>query len=109
MVGLSRDRQHRSAIHLCIVKPVQEMNRSGSRCCQAYAELAAVFCTAASHERGSYFVTDLNKPNLLLMRAQGFHHSIDTVTRQAEDGIHAPLYQALNQCVGSCLRHFEAP
>jgi hypothetical protein len=44
-----------------------------------------------------------------LPRAQGFHDAVDTVARQAEDRIHAPINDAFDQYIRSRPSHSYTP
>jgi hypothetical protein len=77
-------------VHFCVVETVEEMDaaRTGRR--QANTEPSGEFCVSASHECGRFLVPNMNKANLFLGFAEGFHDAIDAVARQTKDGINTP-------------------
>src|ERR1700755_212861 len=81
--------------------------RAGGR--QAHAQFSGELGIGARHESSSFLMPHLNKPDLLLMRSQGLHDSIYTVTRYAENNIHAPVDQPFNENVSSSFGHEIAP
>src|ERR1035438_2619354 len=64
---------------------------------------------AASGERSRFFMTDLNKPQLVLVRSKALKDSVDAITGKAKDGIHAPVNQSLDEQVRHCFRHWNTP
>src|SRR4051794_28059286 len=67
MVVMTRDREHRLAVHLRVVKAVEEMNSSRPRGGQANAKFASVLCVGAGHKSGRFLMPDLDKSNLVLL------------------------------------------
>src|ERR671930_2085198 len=84
------------------------MDAARSRRGQTATESSSVFCVSASHEGGSFFVTNLNEAHLVLSRAQRFHDPVDAVTRQTENRIDAPVDNVFNQNVRGCFCHFKS-
>ena len=62
------DREHRLAVHLRVIKSIQQVNAAGPRGRQANAQLAGVFGVSAGHERSRFLVPHLDKTNLVLAR-----------------------------------------
>jgi len=85
------DGEHRRAVELRVVKPVQEMNpaRPGGR--QANTELAGILRVCARHERCRLFVPHLDEANAIASLAQRFHNAVDAVPRKPEDDVHSPV------------------
>src|SRR5262249_43188533 len=54
-------------------------------------------------------VADLDEPDLVLILAQGLEDAVDPVAGQAEDGIHAPGQQLLDDHVARRLGHRSPP
>src|SRR5687767_3042024 len=55
--------QHRLAVELGIVQPIEEMDAAGSRCGKTHTKSARVFRIGARHQRGRFLVTHLYKPD----------------------------------------------
>src|SRR3954464_9341151 len=70
MVRKSCDGQNGSAIKLGIIKSIEQVNATRARSGQTHAELSGELRISTGHKRGSFFMPDLNKPNLFLVRAQ---------------------------------------
>ena len=70
VVGLTRQGEHRRAVHLRVVEAVEQMNRAGPGGRKADAEPTGVFRVAAGHERRGLFVSHLHEREAVLPRAQ---------------------------------------
>src|SRR5438270_10145117 len=79
------------------------MNAARPRCGKAYAQLPRELCVTTSHKGGSLLMAHLNKSDFLLVRAQGLHNSVDTVSRKAKYHFYAPVNQSFYEYI-SC-RH----
>src|SRR5438132_13271535 len=88
-------------IELGVVKSIQQMNAARSGGSQTHPQPAGELGVSTCHERGCFLVAYLNKANLVLSGAQRFHDSIDSISRKAEDDIHAPADQAVDESLCS--------
>ena len=95
------DRQHRLAVELGVVESVQQMNAARTRGRQANAELAGELRISAGHEGGGFFVAHLNEADLVLVRAQRLHDSVDAIAGKPENDFHAPVDQPFDKYIGS--------
>jgi hypothetical protein len=75
------DGEHRSAIQLCVVESVEQVNASGTGGCETHSQLAGELGVAAGHERSGLFVTHLDETYFLGANAQGFHDAVDAIAR----------------------------
>src|SRR5207244_7590986 len=64
-----------------------------------HAELPGMFCVRARHERGGFFVTNLNESNFVCAFAKRFHDPVDPIPWQPEYNINAPVVNSVNQHV----------
>src|SRR5205814_3193160 len=64
------DRQHRGAVELRVIEPVEQMNAARPRGREANAEPSGVFGVAAGHERRGLLMANLDEADLVLPRAQ---------------------------------------
>src|SRR5919197_2256839 len=76
---------------------------------QTHTEAPSEFGVAAGHERRGFFVTDLDEADLILTLPERLHDPIDPITRQAKDGIDAPVMDRIDEEVSSGLRHVVEP
>jgi hypothetical protein len=60
-----RDRQDWLSIQFRVIKTVQQMNAARAGSGEAHPELSSVFRVGARHEYGSFFVANLNEPDLI--------------------------------------------
>src|ERR687898_29860 len=90
------------------------MDTAGTGGRQTDAELACVFGISASHECRRFFVTHLNKADLLLPFAQSLHDAVDAIAGQAENDVDSPIVNGLDKNIGSGghdgpFKYFAAP
>ena len=64
--GVTGNGEHRLAIALGVVQPIQQVNSARTRSRQAHAKPARVFGVAASRESGGFFMPNLNESDLVL-------------------------------------------
>ena len=99
------DRQHRLAVELGIVQPVEQMNAAGTRGRQADAQLAGVLCIAAGHECGRFLVAHLNETDLVLRAVR----SASMMPLMPSPGrpkiVYAPVVKRIDQNIRSSLCH----
>ena len=105
VVGHAGDREHGLPVQLRVVEAVEQMEAAGPGRREADAEPAGELRIAARHEGGRLFVAHLDEADRVLALAQRLHDAVDAVAGQAEDGIHAPVLQHVDQNVGGCLSH----
>jgi hypothetical protein len=55
------------------------------------------------HERGRFFVADLDEAHPILPDADRFHDAVDAVPRKSEDAVNAPADQSVDENV-RCVR-----
>src|SRR5262245_29603402 len=79
------------------------MNAARPGCSYTNSESVRVLCVAASHKGRSFFMAGLNEANLVLVRPKRFHNAVDTVARNPEHLLDAPIDQSLDQNIGSGL------
>ena len=99
------DRQHRLAVQLGVVQPVEQVDAAGAGGRQADAQPPGELGVAAGHERGGLLVPHLDEADLVLVRAQRLHDAVDAVAGQAEDSVDSPVDEALYEDVGGCSGH----
>ena len=73
------DGEHRLAIQLGVVQPVEQMDRAWPGGGQADAELARVLRIRARHEGGRFFVANVDEPNPVLVDPKRLHDAVDAV------------------------------
>jgi hypothetical protein len=59
------DGQHRLSIQFRVIKTVQQMNATRAGSGEAYSQLSSAFRIGARHEGGSFFMANLNEPDLI--------------------------------------------
>ena len=91
--GMAGDGQHRLAVHLGIIKAVEQMDAAGAGSGQADAEPAGVLGIGAGHEGGRFLVAHLDEADLVLALAQRFHDAVDAVAGEAKDDFHSPVHK----------------
>ena len=104
--GVAGDGQDGLVVHLCVVKPVEQMDAAGTGGGQADAELPGVFGVGAGHEGGGLLVSHVNEADLLLALAQRFHDAVDSVAGKSEDDFDAPVHKGIDQDLRGCTGHF---
>ena len=90
--GLPDDRDHRRVIHLRIVKPVEQMNRSRTRTSPGRCPTSPVnlACAHAMNAAISSCRTCTNR-SLSPMPVERTHDAVDAVARIAVNAIESPL------------------
>jgi hypothetical protein len=78
-------------IHLCIIEPVQEVNRprTGSR--QADTHLARKLRMGAGHEGGHFFMAHLNEFYVIFRPIEGTQKAVDPITWISVDTSDTPI------------------
>ncbi len=89
--GMAGDGQHRLAVALGVVEAVEQMYSAGPRSGHADAEPVGEFGITAGRKGGRLLVADLNKPQLVLIVAEGFKDGVNAISREAENGVHTPI------------------
>ena len=105
VVMVSGDGQNRLAIELGIVEAIQQVQPPGTGGGQTDAEPAGVLRVGTGHEGGRFLVPNLHEAHALLPPSQRFHHTVDAVTRKAEDDLNAPVFEGVDEDVGRGGRH----
>src|SRR5579871_1320369 len=72
---------------------------------QAHAQLAGELGKGTSGKRRRFFVSDLDKPDLLLVGAQRLHDAVDAIAGNPKDGVNSPVDEALYHHIRCCFRH----
>src|SRR5690348_889741 len=98
-------RQDRLAIQLGVIQPIQKMDASRTGGGHANSKLSGIFRIRTSHEGGRLLMPNLNKPDLLFARAQGFHDSVNSITRQAKNHFNAPVQKSIKKNISSSISH----
>jgi hypothetical protein len=106
--GQAGDCHNRSAIERRVIKTVEEMDRAGTRCPNANAELSGMFGKTRGHKRSGFFMTNADIADLVLALAQGLDHGIDAVADDAESMRGAPGDQGVHDDIGGCRFPVEA-
>ena len=71
--------------------------------------LPVYLAVAAGGKGRRLLVPHLDEAQLLLTLAQRLEEAVDAVARKAEDRIHSPVEQSLNQQITSAFGHFKVP
>jgi hypothetical protein len=79
------------------------MYATGTRGGNADGQPATPFSVTAGSKCCGLFVPHLDKPDLLLMRAQGFDYSVDPVTGDTKDRIDSPRNDTLNRDISAAV------
>src|SRR5437764_11660826 len=102
---LPDDCHHRLMVELCVVEPVQEMDRARARRGEAHADLARPLRVCARHERRHLLVTHLHELQLVLVALERADDRVDPVARITVDPPHAVLGEPFEEKVSSQLSH----
>ena len=105
MEGVSGDGKHGMAIAFRVVESIQQVDAPGSGGCYAHAKPARVLRIPARCKGRRFLVPDLNEADLFLIRAECLEYSVDTISRQAEDGVDSPFDQTGDKQIGDCSGH----
>ena len=108
VVGVPGDRQHRGAVELGVVEAVEQVDGPRAAGGEADAQPAGELGVAAGGERRRLLVAALDEADLVLVLAQGLEDPVDPVAGEAEDRVHAPVDQLLDDHVARRLRHLSA-
>jgi hypothetical protein len=100
-----RDRQHWLSIQFRVIKTVQQMNAARTGSGEAHPELSSVFRLGARHECGSFFVANLNEPNLIRALSKRLHNSVDAVNRQSKHDLDARIVDRVDENISGCGFH----
>src|SRR5262249_13447634 len=103
------DCQHRRAVQFCIIEAIQEVQATWTRSCKAHSELSGVLAISTRHESSRFFVTNLYESNFVRSLPERLHDSVDTVPRQTEYHLNAPIVNRINQNVGRRGFHAISP
>lgn len=82
-------------VQLGVVEAIEEMNAAGAGGGDADANPAGEFGIRTRHERGGFFVADMDEADAVFVLAQGFEDAVDAVAGESEDGVNAPGDEAL--------------
>jgi hypothetical protein len=91
------DGKHGLAVELGVIEPVEKVDASGPGGRETHTEFAGPFCVSTGAERRCFLVPDLNETDSILARSQRFNDAVNTVPRNAEDGVDAPIDKGLDQ------------
>src|ERR1700736_260455 len=96
--------QNRRSIKLRIIKPVEEVNSTRTRRGEADTQPAGELGVSAGHERGGFFMANLDEAYIVLALPQRLHNPIDPVARNSKYRVHTPIEEAINKNIsgGSC-------
>src|SRR2546423_12316284 len=110
---MAGDGQHRLAVHLCVIKTVEQMDAAWPRSGQTDTQPARIFGVSAGHEGGSFLVPHLEETNFVLALAQGLHQSVYPIAWKPENDLHSPINESFNEHVccssGHAFSFFEIP
>src|SRR5207248_7134311 len=81
------------------------VNRARPRGGETHAELAGELRVSHGRHRTDLFVAHVDVADPVVPSAERFHEAVDAVARKAEDGVHAPLAEPLDEQVRSGLGH----
>jgi hypothetical protein len=70
-----------------------------------HPELSSVFRVGARHECGSFFVANLNEPDLIGALSKRLHNSVDTVARQSKHDLDASIVDRVDENISGCGFH----
>src|SRR5205085_3538854 len=101
------DGNDRLTVELCVVKSVQEMDGAGAGGGETDAGLTGEFRVRAGHERGHFFVADLDEIDRVTGAIERADDAVDAVAGVAVDAAHAPLAEAGDEEVGGGLRRHQ--
>ena len=89
---------------LRVIKPVEEVNSTWTRRCEADTQPAREFGVSAGHERGGFLMANLDKADIVLALPQRLHNPIDPVAGNSKYRVHTPIEEAVNKNIsgGSC-------
>ena len=99
------DRQHRLMVQLCVVEPVEVVDRSRAGGGEANADLAGPFRMRTGHEGGLLLVAHLHELELVLVALERADDRVDPVAGIAVDALDAVLGEALEQEICGELGH----
>lgn len=94
---LAADCEDGHVVHACVIQAGDQVRRPRARRRDTHSQLAGELGMGAGHERGHFFVTGLDEPDLALGPIQGPEYTVDAVARIAVDATYAPFIKALNQ------------
>src|SRR6185437_10302063 len=94
--GMARNGKDRLQVAFCVVETVQKMNASGTGGREAHSETSGELGVAAGGEGGRLFVSHLDEPHLVLVRAQSLEDAVNAISRKTKNGIDSPLDQPLD-------------
>src|SRR5438105_8696063 len=93
-------------IELCVVKSIEQMNRSRTGRGHADADVPGELRMRAPHERGHLFVAHLHEIHVAVGAFEGAHDSVDAVARIAVDAVNAPFAGPMDEQVAyGLVRH----
>src|SRR2546423_1584030 len=107
---LPHDGEHRLVIQLGVVQPVQEVDGSGTRRRDAYADVVRELGVSAGHERGHLLVAGLDELRALRFGAiERTEEAVDAVSGVSEHAVHAPFTEAFEDEITDQLAHPSPP
>src|SRR5438874_1469856 len=102
---MTGDGENRLAVHLGVIKAVEQVNTAGPRGGQADPEPTGVFGVSTGHEGGGLFMTHLDEADFVLARSKRFHNAVDAIAGQTEHYVNTPVLNGLDQDVATSLCH----
>src|SRR6185437_14726215 len=102
---LSDDREHVLMIHLRVIQTVEEMDRTRSRCCKTYSQLARELRVRRRHERGLLLMSYLNEVQLAVCPIYRRNESVDPIAGVTVNSPNSPGDQTLHDEVARGCTH----
>src|SRR6185503_7855354 len=81
------------------------MDAAGTRSGQTNSQIPRVFRICAGHEGSGFFMTHMDKTNVIPALPQRLHDSVNAVPGQSKNLFDAPVDEALHQNIRACLFH----
>jgi hypothetical protein len=103
--GVASDGQDGLAVVLGVVQAVEQVDAAGARGGHAHAQRAGVFGVATGREGRRLLVPHLHEADLVLILPQRLEEAVDPTAGEAEDHLHVPVEETLDQQVGYRLCH----
>ena len=94
------NRDNRRAVHVCVVKAIEEVDGAGTCGADADAKLTCVFGEAGRHEGRRFLVTHADVLDPILTLAQRLDNGVDAVTDHAEAVRRPPGDQGFDHDIG---------
>ena len=109
VVRRPRQREDWLPVKLGVIETVEQVQPTRSRRRETHAESSRELGVCAGHERRRFFVSQLDKANLVLTFPHGLHDPVDAVTRQSEDDLDAPIAKDIDENIRRGILHYPLP